>query len=267
MNKYIFLVIVIILLCSCGRQRSGEVMTIGMDEVTEMLKETGEAIDESLATIEESQLSISDRYQLTAKAAALLRQQNNAYAFLCDGELSQAIAEAESLRVGAARLAERVELCCARGLDNSSSGGKTTKDYPSKNTADEKTHSKAKSSKYEPRPRLVSSTNEPFHDNNWSWKITGKSIGTNWSQSEISIPSRAPITITVYNNGVETPVVWTWSATISVQENNMGMATESSSITISRNPSGAGVVTFYPKGHPEQKYSIKIKSEKALREL
>lgn len=257
----------VLILFGCDRQRSGEVMTIGMDEVTEMLKETGEAIDESLATIEESQLSISDRYQLTAKAAALLRQQNNAYALLCDGELSQAIAEAESLRVGAARLAERVELCCAREQENPNPSGKTTKNYPSKNTSFEMIHSKSQTSNNKPRPRQVSSSKELFDGASWSWKITGKSIGTNWSQSEISIPSRAPITITVYNNGVETPVVWTWSATIRVQENNMGMATESSSITISRNPSGAGVVTFYPKGHPEQKYSIKIKSDKALGEL
>lgn len=261
-NKLISIVLVILLLFGCGRQRSGEVMTIGMDEVTEMLKETGEAIDESLANIEEGQLSISDRYQLTAKAAALLRQQNNAYAFLCDGELSQAIAEAESLRVGAARLAERVELCCARGLDNSSSGGKTTKDYPSKNTADEKTHSKAKSSKYEPRPRLVSSSNELFDGASWSWKITGKSIGTIWSKSEISIPSGVPITVTVYNNGVETPVVWTWTSAITMRTKGVIASTnELSQITITSEGSGKGVITFYPKGHPEQRQTIKIMSD------
>ena len=236
-------------------------MTIGMDEVTEMLKETGEAIDESLANIEEGQLSISDRYQLTAKAAALLRQQNNAYALLCDGELAQAIAEAESLRVSSARLAERVELCCAREQENPNPSGKTTKNYPSKNTSFEMIHSKSQTSKNKPRPRQVSSSKELFDGACWSWKITGKSIRTNWSESEISIPSSAPITITVYNNGVETPVVWTWSPTIRVHENNMSTATESSSITISRNPSGAGVVTFYPKGHPEQRQTIKIMSD------
>ena len=259
--KYIVILVVLILF-GCDRQRSGEVMTIGMDEVTAMLKETGEAIDESLATIEESQLSISDRYQLTAKAAALLRQQNNAYAFLCDGELSQAIAEAESLRVGAARLAERVELCCDQSRDTPSSISKTSKDYPSKKAADipivKQTHSKV-----EQKSRPVSSSKVSSDKGHWSWKITGQSV-EKWLEREIRIQPGVPVTITVYKNNVETPVVWTWTDAIKIQEGDLSVRSEKtglSQITITRQGSGKGIISFYPKGHPEQKQTIKLLPE------
>ena len=238
-------------------------MTIGMDEVTEMLKETGEAIDESLANIEEGQLSISDRYQLTAKAAALLRQQNNAYAFLCDGELSQAIAEAESLRVGAARLAERVELCCDQNRDTPSSISETSKDYPSKKAADipivKQTHSKV-----EQKSRPVSSSKVSFDKGHWSWKITGNGVNTKWAEKEIPIKSGVHITITVYNNGVETPVLWTWTDAIKIQKGQdkiESQITELSQITITRDGSGPGILSFHPKGHPEQRQTIKLLPE------
>lgn len=95
----------------------------------------------------------------------------------------------------------------------------------------------------------------------WSWKITGRGIETSWSIREIPIQSAVQITITVYNNGLETPVVWSWSDAIKLQQESKSVRsgkTEIPQITITRNESGPGILSFYPKGHTEQKQTIKL---------
>lgn len=98
----------------------------------------------------------------------------------------------------------------------------------------------------------------------WSWKITGRGIETSWSKREILIQSAVQITITVYNNGLETPVVWYWSGATDIQQKPLPIAkeTELSHIIISRNAKAVkGTIQFYPKGHPEQKQTIKLLPE------
>lgn len=99
-----------------------------------------------------------------------------------------------------------------------------------------------------------------INDRGWSWKITGNGVNTKWTKSEIPIKSGVHITITVYNNGVETPVIWTWSASIRTH-GNVRYQTELKSIEISRSSEGAGVITFWPRSNPSEKYSISLKPE------
>ena len=95
----------------------------------------------------------------------------------------------------------------------------------------------------------------------WSWKIAGKNIKEKWNETELHIPSATPITITVYNNGKETPVVWDWNGATSLQTPYVkSRITELSSITITRNSSrsGKGIISLYPKGQPEKKQTLKV---------
>lgn len=95
----------------------------------------------------------------------------------------------------------------------------------------------------------------------WSWKITGNGIGTIWSQYEIQIPTKVPITITVYNNGTLTPVLWDYTPAITVQTQNvLGNKGEVHTITITKDER-RGKISFYPKGHRDQMITITLQPE------
>lgn len=97
----------------------------------------------------------------------------------------------------------------------------------------------------------------------WAWKITVNNIKVKWSETELHVQSGTPITITVYNNGKETPVVWEWSGATSIQTPGVrSKNTELSSITITRNRNDdKGLISFYPKGQPDPKMNIKLMRE------
>ena len=279
MNKYklinVFVICEVVLLFGCGRQKSGGNITIGMDDVVATLNETGDMIDETLNNIEQCHLSLADRYQFTAQAASLLQQQNTAYALLCSGELMQAISEADELRVSAARLAERVEISCTREKGMASSYDIKTKFEDEWSNKREPKHIRLKEStekrkvlpqsgdvKVKEKEKIDYPKKNAIDETKWSWKIAGKNIKEKWNETELHVPSATPITITVYNNGKETPVVWDWHGGTSIQTPDVkSRITELSSMTFVVGKVLRGVICFYPQGHPEQRKCIKLYRE------